>query len=68
MLFIFLLVQSAGSEVRHINRGEVAARWAAELPDEKAFQPPLKRSQQKIDPRDSCGDENDLGKRHAGCG
>jgi hypothetical protein len=68
MLFLFFLMRSAGPEVRHINRGEVSARWTGELPDEIAFQPPLKRSQQKIDPGDSSDNKNDLGKCHAGCG
>jgi hypothetical protein len=68
MLFIFFLRVSAGPEVRHINRGEVSARWTGELPDEIPFQPPLERSQQKIDPSDSSDDKNDLRKRHSGCG
>jgi hypothetical protein len=68
MLFIFFLRVSAGPEVRHINRGEVSARWTGELPEEITFQPPLKGSQQKIDPGDCSGNENDLGKRHPGCG
>jgi hypothetical protein len=38
---------------------------ASDFPDQIAFQPPLKWTEQKVDP-DSSGDkEDDLGKGHA---
>src|SRR5216684_2208278 len=48
VLMIFFLVRGVGREVRHVNRGPMAARMMREeFTDEKFLQPALKRPEKK---------------------
>jgi hypothetical protein len=50
----------------HIDRTSVKA-WTVmeEFPDEIAFKPPLKRTEQKVDPHACRDEQDDFGKGHA---
>ncbi len=62
-----LFMRAAGREVRDVNRGQVAARMAGELAEQKPLETPLDRTEEKINSDDSSDGENDFGKRHAAC-
>jgi hypothetical protein len=67
IFFLMRFMRAAGREVRDVNRGQMVARMAGELAEQKSLETPLDGTEQEINSGNSRDGENDFGKRHAAC-